>query len=75
MARPRSKQDLEPYTTMLTVGLRNQIKDLAYEIRTGGKVEPKAAEIVRAALQCFFKLPEKKQFELVGLEVEATRGK
>jgi len=31
VARPKSKQELEPYTTMLTVGLRERIKDLAYE--------------------------------------------
>lgn len=75
VARPKSKQELEPYTTMLTVGLRERIKDLAYEIRKSGNVEPKAAEIIRAALQNFFSLSGKKQFELVAKETEATRGK
>jgi hypothetical protein len=75
VARLNSGHKLEPYTTVLSVGLRDTVKDLAYEIRKSGKVEPKAAEIVRAALTCFFKLPKKNQFELVDLEINANRAK
>jgi hypothetical protein len=62
-------------TTVLTVELKEQIKDFAYNTRKAGKPEPSGAEIVRAALRHFFEQPEKKQFDLVEKEIHATRGK
>jgi hypothetical protein len=72
MARKSTGLNLEPYTTVLTAELKEQIKDFAYKTRKSGKPEPAGAEIVRAALRYFFKQPEKKQFEFVEKEISAT---
>ena len=66
---------LEPYTTVLSAELKDQIKDFAYNARKNRKQEPAGAEIIRAALRHFFEQPEKKQIELVEKEIFATRGK
>ena len=75
MARKSTGLKLEPYTTVLSAELKDQIKDFAYNTRKSGRPEPAGAEIIRAALGHFFEQPEKKQIELVGKEIFATRGK
>ena len=75
MARKSAGLNLEPYTTVLTAELKEQIKDFAYNSRKAGKPEPAGAEIVRAALRYFFEQPEKKQFDLVEKGIHAKTGK
>lgn len=75
MARKSNGLKLEPYTTVLSAKLKDQIKDFAYNTRKSGRPEPAGAEIIRAALRYFFEQPEKKQIEFVEKEILLTRGK
>lgn len=56
---------LKRYTTVISTDQIEKIKDFCYNHRKKFGAEPKGAVVVRAALDSFFAMEEKKKYGLI----------